>query len=300
MKIRPPKFIKNDANSWFGEYAHRWPDAALPMAYAMACVEVVYQNSEKAGLIYKDILKAWVKPETSKLYEEVVSKMSNSEIKRWKELIKHPESVIKSDVNEPWEKLPLALQDEKYMKSFLEENFEIKSKAIEHDYPGAVDLLRLICEFILVGFNREIETKQGKYKVTPTLSPPWLLLSVMYRTSFESKNVTLDRMQKMYKVRKVKGKIYDFEQVLTTQPMSRMHREIAKYRQRKNISLRHDSKFLDSAWLWFQCRVVHSGIEAFLDSEAQKGSLLDLKNVQKDVKICDDAIGYQTKGITLD
>ena len=81
MKTRLLKFIRNKDNSWFGKYAHRWPDAALPMAYAMACIEVVSQYSDKAGLIYKGILKAWIKPETNELYKEVISRMSNSEIK---------------------------------------------------------------------------------------------------------------------------------------------------------------------------------------------------------------------------
>jgi hypothetical protein len=59
--------------------------------------------------------------------------MSVSEIEDWKELIKHPESFIESDINEPWEKFPLALQDENYIKSFLKECFEINSDSVEYD-----------------------------------------------------------------------------------------------------------------------------------------------------------------------
>jgi len=296
MKIRRSKYSKANKNSWFTGYAHRWADSSLPMAYAMACVEVVCQNSEKASSIYKEILKAWVKPETNKLCSEVILRMSNSEVEEWKELIKNPESVIKSDINEPWNNFPLALQNEDYMKRFLEENFEINAELVEDNYPEIVNLIKLVCKFIFIGFNREIEIRQGKYRVIPTFTPPWLLLSVIYRTCFESNNITSDRMQKMYKVRKVRGKIYDFEQVLTKQPMSRMHREIAKYRQRKNVSLRHDSKFLDSAWIWYQCRIINSNIEEFLDKEMEKGNdKLDIKNVQKEVKLCDDAVGYQKR-----
>ena len=39
---RSPDVIKSisDNASWFNEHAYRWPSAGLPVAYAMACVEV--------------------------------------------------------------------------------------------------------------------------------------------------------------------------------------------------------------------------------------------------------------------
>ena len=54
-------------NSWFGESFHYWPQGALPLARAMALVEVVSANSERAGAIYQEILDTWVRPETKKL-----------------------------------------------------------------------------------------------------------------------------------------------------------------------------------------------------------------------------------------
>jgi hypothetical protein len=44
------------ANSWFGQYAHRNPDAALPMMYAMACIEIVTSQLRKQKEFFK-ILK---------------------------------------------------------------------------------------------------------------------------------------------------------------------------------------------------------------------------------------------------
>jgi hypothetical protein len=38
--------------SWFRGIPHYWAEASLPLAYAVACVEVVCENSEKAGIIY--------------------------------------------------------------------------------------------------------------------------------------------------------------------------------------------------------------------------------------------------------
>jgi len=42
------KAIKNvgDNTSWFRGTPHRWASGSLPLAYAVACVEVVSKNSE--------------------------------------------------------------------------------------------------------------------------------------------------------------------------------------------------------------------------------------------------------------
>ena len=55
------KAIKNvaDDTSWFRDTPHYWAEASLPLAYAVACVEVVSKSSEKAGILYNRIIEAW-------------------------------------------------------------------------------------------------------------------------------------------------------------------------------------------------------------------------------------------------
>lgn len=55
------KAIKNvaDDTSWFRGTPHYWARASLPLAYAVACVEVVCRNSEKARTLYNRIIEAW-------------------------------------------------------------------------------------------------------------------------------------------------------------------------------------------------------------------------------------------------
>jgi hypothetical protein len=43
--------------SWFRDTPHYWPEASLPLAYAVACVEVVCKSSKKARILY-NLLKA--------------------------------------------------------------------------------------------------------------------------------------------------------------------------------------------------------------------------------------------------
>ena len=48
------KAIGNEGNetSWLRDTPHYWAEASLPLAYAVACVEVVYKSSEKARILY--------------------------------------------------------------------------------------------------------------------------------------------------------------------------------------------------------------------------------------------------------
>jgi hypothetical protein len=52
----------HDNTSWFGENAYRWPSTALPVAYAMACVEVASKSSERLALFftkYRSMRQTW-------------------------------------------------------------------------------------------------------------------------------------------------------------------------------------------------------------------------------------------------
>lgn len=71
----------------------------------MACVEVVANNSEPDGKIYKELIGAWSKTGIKESYEEFISEISDSEKEAWKNNLKHPELAIKKDVNEPWQDL---------------------------------------------------------------------------------------------------------------------------------------------------------------------------------------------------
>jgi hypothetical protein len=47
------KAIKDivDDKSWFRDSPYYWAEASLPLAYAVACVEVVCRSSEKARIL---------------------------------------------------------------------------------------------------------------------------------------------------------------------------------------------------------------------------------------------------------
>jgi len=280
--------------SWFGKSFHYWPQGALPLAYAMALVEVVSVNSERAGAIYQEILDTWVRPEVKELYDELIARVPDSEKEDWKNKIKNPELAFGSDVNKlfkDFERFLIKANLEKVVKR----KFKITPESLPEKSEEVWNLFSLIMEFIKVGFNREEAQAKGRYRVLPSINPFWLVLAVMYRTSFESHQITLGRLRKIYKVRKYKGKIYDFEDVLTNQPTSRMHRMVVSNAKKAGRVLRHDEKFLYGAWLWYQCRVVHSSIDKFCDKLAADGTILDPKNIDKDIRPYDEAVGYEKR-----
>ena len=53
------KAMGNKANdtSWLRDTPHYWPEASLPLAYAVACAEVVCKSSEKARMLYNKIVE---------------------------------------------------------------------------------------------------------------------------------------------------------------------------------------------------------------------------------------------------
>jgi hypothetical protein len=297
--------IKNVADnpSWFGEHAHRWPVAALPIGYAMACVEIVSKKSERAGVIYRNIIEAWGKPGIDAAYKEIISKVPDSEKEEWKRMLKYPETVYEPDANKPFTDFEEMVKDPDFINALFKDEDDIDNISPEEqrEFEELARLFLLMFEFILIGFNRESDVEKGKYRVVTTEKAPWLILAIIYRTGFEYRNITLDRLNRIYKLRKIGKKTYDFEKILTEEPMSRMHRRMVAYGKKANLKLKNDRIFMNAARHWYQCRVVYSSINKFCDVQSKKGILLDPKNVQKEIRHCDQAVGYhKRKSITIE
>ena len=62
-----------DNKSWFRDSPHYWAEASLPLAYAVACVEVVCKCSEKAQTLYKKIVEAWSDTGVKAMGDEIAS-----------------------------------------------------------------------------------------------------------------------------------------------------------------------------------------------------------------------------------
>jgi len=273
--------LKNVARntSWFRDTPHYWAEASLPLAYAVACVEIVCKSSEKARIIYKRIVEAWNDAGIKAMGEEIGSMIPESGKEKIKKAMLHPESELLPDPNRPFKKLE---------RLFTE--VEIDGELFELE--GTEELENLISEFICVGFNRESDIAKAEYRVMPSEKGAWLIWAVVIRTALEGYKITFEKIRDSYKVRKYKGKLRNFQKVLKEEPMSRLHREIVASAKAANLRLKNDKTIMKAALRWYKCRVVYRSIEEFCDNEPEEEIMLDPKNVNKEIRPCDDAVGY--------
>jgi hypothetical protein len=281
-------------DSWFRGDPYRWPLATLPMAYASAIVEVVIKRSEPARNIYDQLVEAWGRAKTQKMWEELTAELTETEKERINQAFLHPEKELYPDPNKPYKEFEELIKSLEMNGELLEgvEQTEPLSPEDEKEAEELGNLIKLILDFILVGFNRESDIEKGRFRVLPSKRAPWLIVAVMIRSSFDYHNVTLERLRRLYQMNKHKGKIIDFHKVMTEEPMSRWHRRIVASGKAAKLKLKNDRIFLNAARNWYQCRVVYESINQYCDAQSEKGILVDLKNLQKQIKPCDDVLGY--------
>jgi len=266
-----------DNTSWFRDTPHYWAKASLPLAYAVACVEVVAKSSEKARIIYNRIIEAWSDAGVKAMGDEIASIIPESGKDKIKNALLHPETELLPDPNRPFRNLEKLFADTEVDEEFL--NLE-EMKNLE----------RLISEFVIVGFNRESEIAKGRYKVILSDNNPWLIWAVVIRTALEAHNITLEKVRDFYKVRRYKGRIRNFQKVLKEQKMSRLHRQMIASSKAVGLKLKNDKTIVKAAEHWYQCRVVFPSINKYCD--APENYQLDPKNISKQIRQCDDAVGY--------
>ena len=292
--IDSPKSLDSTRNmadnpSWFGEHGYRWPSAALPLAYALACVEVACKRSEKADVIFEQIIEVCRKPGIKAVCEKVISAAEKEKLKK---MLKGWETEVAEDVNKPFKALEGIGSDIDLINAFLQAKAGTFSVSPEEEKDWA-RLARLIRKFILVGFNRKLEIKKGIYRVEPSEKPSWLLIAVIYRVVFEYMGFSIEMLNRTFKRRKVKGRTYDLDKIIIEKRPSRMYRNLAANAKKAGMLLKNDKTIMKAARRWYQCRVVYSSVNEFCVAESRKEIILDPKNVDKEIRPCDEAVGYQ-------
>ena len=266
-------------SSWFTDSPHYWAEASLPLAYAVACVEVACQGSERAGMLYDSLVKAWSGSGAKAVSETIGSMIEKSGKEKIREAALHPERELLPDPNRPFRELEKAFQ-----------GVELQRELFKTEEMGRLEAL--ISEFIIVGFNRKSDIEKGRCRVIPSDSSLWLIWAVGIRSALGSQSVRVEGLRRFYKVREYKGKTVDFHSVLTEQAMSRLHRQIVASAKAVGLRLKNDRTIVVAAQRLYQCRVVYSSTFKFCDEESRKGIILDPKNVEKQIRPCDETVGY--------
>jgi hypothetical protein len=74
------------------------PIAALPFAYASACVEEVIKRSKKAKNMCDEMVEVWGKTHTQKIREELTTEVPKLERERVRQAFLNPENELYPDV----------------------------------------------------------------------------------------------------------------------------------------------------------------------------------------------------------
>lgn len=145
----------------------------------------------------------------------------------------------------------------------------------------------------MLDLTEKLTLKKEDYRISMGDNSTWLVWAILIRTNFEHYNITLERIRNFYKLRKYKGEVIDFHKILTEQPMSRWHRRMIASGKTAKLKLKNDRIFMNAAQHWYQCRVVFSSVNKYCEAQSYKGIRLDPKNIEKEIKPCDQAVGYQ-------
>ncbi len=289
------KAIENlaDNKSWFRDTPHYWAEASLPLAYAVACVEVVCESSEKARILYNRIVEAWSAPGVKAVFDDIASMIPESGKEEIKDALIHPETELLPDPNRPFKELEGMFSGIEISEdSFKGDELEGLSSEERQEAEQLANLAWLTMEFIIVGFNRESDIEKGRCRVMPGEKNDWLMWAVLIRTLLDSYKIRFEQIRDFYKIRGYKGRVVDFYKVLSEQTMSRLHRQMVESSKAVGLKLKNDKTIVKAAERWYQCRVVHPTIEQFCDAESDKGIILEMQNVDKQIEPCDHAVGY--------
>ena len=280
-----------DKESWFRDTPHYWVEASLPLAYAVACVEVVCEGSEKARTAYDKIVEGWSAPGMKGVFDDVDSVIPESEKRKIRKALLNPETELLRDPNRPFrelEKMFVGLEvNEDFYK--YDEVGELSGEE-RQEAEQVANLTWLIMKFVRVGFNRESDIEKGRYRVEVSEEAPWLLWAVGIRSLLDSCKIRFEQIRDFYKIRGYKGKVIDFHKVLSEQPMSRLHREMIAGAKAADLRLKNDKTIVKAAQHWYQCRVVFRGVNKYC--AALENYQLEPKNISKQIRPCDEALGY--------
>jgi hypothetical protein len=251
----------------YGAKAHRWPEKMLPFPSAAACIQLVLDNSGKAKTIYYEAVKTWSLPDCQQ---------SLSEVKITFPMILAAIEAVEKNNFSGW-KDPFGETCERYRKS---DDFK--------------HLIKIINQFILVGFNREADQAQGIYKVKPS-DKFWLFYTVFLKTfvDYGASNPNFEQN----KIVEFGNLLLDTSTFMDGTHTNRIHRKRAKLLKQQGWKLRNDEKLITIAKHWYQSRIVFAGPTEFCSStDSTSEETLDPNEIDKEISICDEAVGYPRGG----
>ena len=267
----------------------RYAPETMPFVYSAACLMVIVQQIDEAKGIYQKIVNCYELPEMVSMFDAMIQRMplQQESVKELLETNKDKKSLERIMLF--WEKQKKkVVGDFGWIKPWADvEHNELKSKDFKYWFD-------LVDELIKVGFNSKDNQRKGKYKVNIKKAEP-LLLAILYRSYADYRGAELIVDANGIIGMRDGGKFYDLSKVFNVKLGSRRWRRDATRLKKAGYTLTHDKIINRIAETWYKCRIVYPSVEKYVDAQSFEGNLLELKNVEKEVKLCDDALGYKRK-----
>jgi hypothetical protein len=251
----------------YGANTHYWRDEMKPFIVAALCVYNALEFSTKANEVYEKILETWGKPGCQALLKGDML-LPSSEFIEWEKAVTNKKQYVPKDI-----------------KFKASQDVQVNNEAY-------INLVKLIAEFIRVGFNHKkgLIGYVNKVSIENTVYLP-LAVQIVSAGEYMERHPNLDVEKEL----KIGDKVLD-PSPLDGISSERTHRLHTKTFKRYGYNLNHDEKLRDIAFHWYQSRVVYSGIEEFCNKHFEKtGIQLDPANIDKEILLADMATGYPRK-----
>jgi hypothetical protein len=264
--------------------AYYYLPGSFVYAYAIACTNIVLQHSEKAARIYREIVSAWELPGCQSMIGGFEDCLPTTLTWKAKAL----------EAKENGELVP-ELPREWFDTYFKNASSDFHGESHDNDWKL---LLNKIEALILVGFNRQSDIENKKWRVVPDTSY-WLKSVIILRSLTEFCKLKLEDLNK-YKSVSINNEIYDLNIIMTEKPTDgpgrNIYRVLTGNFKKYGFALKHDTNILKDAEQWYKCRVDPGNIEIYIEEMYINGGItLDRGRIENDIAICDEATGYPRK-----
>jgi hypothetical protein len=263
--------------------------------YCFLCLEIAKKKSKKVKVLYDRLVESVGLPELKAVQEKLKSIVPTSSV-LMKILNDESESKVARARKENKVWFPNAQAYKNIGNKIMSRGFNpVKLFFIRRRMAksGDVAYFQTLCEEVIkVGFNKESDQLKGIYKVTASTAPS--LVEVIFFMAFgQSRGAKITEKNGQYTL-KMNGKYYDLTNIIVPKTSDRTHRLLTKSFKDSGYSLEHAETIVHIVERWYECRVIHSGIEDYCnDMEIQgKADGLDVANISKSIKECDEAMGY--------
>jgi hypothetical protein len=261
---------KRQSRKVYGTKTHYWNNEIKLLLIAALCVYRALEFSTKAKEVYKSILEAWGRPGCLALIKGNIY-LPTSEFIQWEKAVTNKEEYVPKDI------------------TFKEAH---DAQVNNDDY---IQLVKLIAEFIRVGFNHKkgLNRFVDKVSIENTSYLP-LAVQIISAGEYVERRPNLDVEREL----KLGDKVLDANPIIDGVSSERTHRLHTKTFKRYGYNLSHDEKLNRISFYWYQSRVVCSGIEDFCNRHFKRtGVDLDPANINKEILIADKATGYPRKNL---